>query len=343
MKGKIFGSVLLFCTVLLLSGCGGQPVSIPQRPEPAFSPLRVVATFYPVAFLTEQVGGERVEVVSLVPPGTEPHHWEPTARQMVLLQEANLFVYNGAGLEPWAERLVHSPENPRLIVVEASAGLKLLKQEQKDWPAEQEKNLNHTKNHQHDHKEQATREQAEEHYHDGEFDPHVWLDPLLAKQMAANIAAGLMQADPDGAATYQKNLAILQERLADLHSRFQEALKGKAGQPIVTSHAAFGYLANRYGLVQVPIMGLSPEAEPSPAQMAKLVRLVRGTGVKYIFSETLANPRIAETLAKEVGAEVLILNPIEGLTKEQALAKEDYFSIMEQNLVNLKLGLGVQE
>jgi zinc transport system substrate-binding protein len=336
MKGKVFGLVLLL--VVVLSGCGGRPVSAPEPQVAAFSPIEVIATFYPVAFLTEQVGGERVEVVSLVPPGAEAHHWEPTARQMSLLQEAQVFVFNGAGMEPWVERVVQQPENQRLIIVEASAGIQLLKYKEKGV---QEKDHGHKHGEKHQHQKQE--DPLEGHHHHGEYDPHIWLDPVLAQKMAANIAAGLMQADPDGSSIYQKNLARLQERLADLHARFETALKGKEGQPIVTSHAAFGYLANRYGLVQVPIMGLSPKAEPSPAQMARLVRLVREIGVKYVYSETLVNPRIAETLAKEVGAQVLILNPIEGLTHEEVLAEEDYFTIMEQNLINLKRGLGVQE
>jgi len=325
MRKKIMGLILLLSIAYLLSGCRDRPAIVPEQPLPAFTPLKVVASFYPVAFLAEQVGEDRVQVVSMVPPGTEAHHFEPTARQIVMLKEADLFVYNGAGMEPWADRLVQNPENPRLIIVKASTGIELLKHEGKDFHE-------HDKGHRH----------ADHHYH-GEYDPHIWLDPLLAKKMAANIAAGFKQADPDGVSTYQKNLAVLHKRLDELHSRYQEALQGKAGQPIVTSHAAFGYLAHRYGLVQVPIMGLSPKAEPSPARMARLVRMVRETGVKYVFSETLANPRIAETLAKEVGAEVLILNPIEGLTIEQDIAEEDYFTIMEQNLVNLKQGLGVQD
>ncbi|MBS3977456.1 MAG: zinc ABC transporter substrate-binding protein [Syntrophomonadaceae bacterium] len=341
MKAKVFSLVLLLGATLFLFGCGGRTASAPEPQVAAFSPIKVIATFYPVAFLAEQVGGERAEVVSLVPPGAEAHHWEPTARQMSLLQEAQVFVFNGAGMEPWAERLVQLPENQRLIVVEASSGLELLKYIH--LPAEQEKKHDHNHRHTKDHDQKEGESLKKDEHHHGEYDPHVWLDPLLTKQMAANIAAGLKQADPEGAAIYQKNLAALQERLNNLHARYQAALHDKAGQAIVTSHAAFGYLTHRYGLVQVPIMGLSPEAEPSPAQMARLVRMVRETGVKFIFSETLANPRIAETLAKEVGAQVLILNPLEGLTKEQELAGEDYFSIMEKNLINLKLGLGVQK
>lgn len=170
-------------------------------------------------------------------------------------------------------------------------------------------------------------------------DPHVWLDPVLAQSQAGAIRAGLARADPDNARVYAENARAYQAKLAALHEAFQAGLRDCATRDLVVSHAAFGYLARRYGLTMVPIMGTAPEAEPSPAQLAAIVRLARERKVRTVFFETLLSPRLAETLAREVGARTLVLNPVEGLTKEEAAAGRDYVALMEENLRNLRAGL----
>ncbi|CEP66359.1 Adhesion lipoprotein [Moorella glycerini] len=170
-------------------------------------------------------------------------------------------------------------------------------------------------------------------------DPHIWLDPVLARELSRRIYEALVTLDADNKGYYEKNLQELEQKFTMLDKQYREVLAGVTRKDFVTSHAAFGYLAKRYGLKQIPISGLSPQEEPSAQQMAELITLCRSKGVKYIFFETLASPKLAETLARETGAGTLVLNPIGGLTPEEIKAGEDYFSIMAQNLASLKQAL----
>ncbi|KYH32883.1 metal ABC transporter solute-binding protein, Zn/Mn family [Neomoorella mulderi] len=170
-------------------------------------------------------------------------------------------------------------------------------------------------------------------------DPHIWLDPVLAGEISRRIFEAVVTVDGDNKGYYEKNLHELEQKFAVLDQQYRETLAGVARKDFVTSHAAFGYLAKRYGLKQIPISGLSPQEEPSVQQMAELITLCRSKGVKYIFFETLASPKLSETLARETGAGTLILNPLGGLTPEEIKAGEDYFSIMAKNLASLKKAL----
>lgn len=288
----------------LLAGCQEAPkVAAPPRPL-------VVASFYPLYDFARQVAGDKAEVVSLVPTGVEPHDWEPSPRDAARVEKAAVFIYNGAGFDPGAERLAKNAG--AAVVVEATAGLPLLAV---DLPG-------HEKEH-----------------GGAERDPHVWLDPTLARRQVEAIRAGLAKADPASADHYASRAAAYATRLATLHDAIGTGLADCRRREIVVSHAAFTYLAHRYKLLQVPVMGLAPEAEPSPAELARVVRLVRRLKATVIFFETLVSPKLAETLAAEVGAKTLVLNPLEGLTADEEKAGKDYVSVMEDNLRNLRLAL----
>jgi zinc transport system substrate-binding protein len=284
---------IALAAVLILAGCqGGAPA--PGKPV-------VVATIYPLWDLARQVAGDRAEVVSLVPPGVEPHDWEPSARDVTVGQRTTVFIHSGTGLDAWATRLLAGlPARTR--VIDASTGLSLLGQ-------------------------------------GASVDPHVWLDPTLARAQAQAIASGLAQADPAGGPVYLENAAALAARLDALDQAFAAGLRDCARRELVTSHAAFAYLARRYRLTQVPVMGPAPEAEPSPADLAAIVQTARRLKVTHVFSEPLVNPRLAQTLAREIGATTLPLDPIEGSSREQAAGK-GYVELMQSNLANLRVGLG---
>lgn len=170
-------------------------------------------------------------------------------------------------------------------------------------------------------------------------DPHIWLDPVLSKEMARRIYDAVAAADADNKSYYEENFNELAAKLDELDKSYRENLVNLNRKEFITSHAAFGYMAKRYGLVQVSISGLSPQEEPSPKKMAELAELCRQKNIKYIFFETLVSPKLSETLAREVGAKTMVLNPIGGLTSEEIKAGEDYFSIMQENLENLKKAL----
>jgi zinc transport system substrate-binding protein len=287
----------LLAAALLLSACDRSPF-----PRGRFI---AVASFYPLYALTRQVAGEHAEVLSLVPSGVEPHDWEPSPQDLKRIGRARLFVYNGAGLEPWVAKLQRDGAFKDAVVVRASEGLPLIVPEGSAKP-----------------------------------DPHVWLDPVYAQSMVRAIADGLAKADPARAATYKEKANAALQRLQSLDDAFSSGLRDCSRHEIVVTHSAFAYLGKRYRLTVVPIMGMAPESEPSPAQLAAIVKFAREKKVKYIFLEPLVSPKLAETLAREADAETLVLNPIEGITAAEQAAGKDYVALMEENLKNLRTALG---
>ncbi len=291
MRVRPAGAVV--AALLLLTACEGPPA--PARPL-------VVVTVYPLGELARHVAGDRAEVIALVPPGVEPHDWEPSPRDVSLVQRAILLVHTGTALDAWVARLLASLPG-RVAVIDTSRGLSLLAQ--------------------------GTGS-----------DPHTWLDPTLARAQAQTIAAGLARADPAGRAGYEERAAALAARLDALDAAFAAGLSTCARRELVTTHGAFGYLARRYRLTQLSIMGRAPEAEPSPADLAAIVRTSRRLHVTHVFVEPLVSPRLAETLAREIGASTLPLDPIEGVSRERAAAGTGYVELMEANLASLRTGLG---
>jgi zinc transport system substrate-binding protein len=295
----------------------------PSSPSPGASDrLLIVASFYPLFEFARQVAGDRAEVVALVPPGVEPHDWEPSPRELAEIRKARLLVYNGAGLEPWVGRVLADVAAKDLVAVNTTQGLTLLIESS----AAQEHGP-------------STSAAGPGRRAVPASDPHVWLDPLLAIAQVEAIRSALQDVDPAHAATYAANAAAFVARLRALDAAYAAGLRECARRDIVTAHAAFGYLARRYGLTQVPLLGVSPDAEPSPADMARLIQLARRRRVRYVFAETILGRRLAETLARDVGAQVLVLNPLEGLTAEEQAAGRGYLSVMEENLQNLRRGL----
>jgi zinc transport system substrate-binding protein len=308
----------LVATLLLAAGCGAK-TSTPAPAAPA--KLKIVASVYPVYEFARQVGGDKIDLTQLVPAGAEPHDWEPTAKEIVAIRAARIFLYHGAGFEALDKIL--TPETLGTAkAVAVSQGIPLLKPEDDD--------------HAHDHDHSSGAKNAKGHDHG---DSHLWLDPLLAQKEVAAIADAFAAADPQNADYYRQNAAKYINELAALDKEYQAALAGLPRREIVTSHAAFGYLAARYGLKQLPIMGLSPDSEPTPEKMASVVRFCREHNVKYIFFETLVSSKLAETIAHETGASLLVLNPVENLTPEETQQGKNYLGIMRDNLANLKKAL----
>jgi zinc transport system substrate-binding protein len=261
----------------------------------------VVASFYPLAFATRELSGDEVSVTDLTPRGAEPHDVELSARDVKRIQDADVVVYLGSGFQPAVERAVRDAEGTALDLLE---GIEL-----REPPAHDE----------HEGEEGEGGETA---------DPHVWLDPVLYARVVRRIADEL-GADPEPFAA----------RLEALDADYTSGLGDCRTREFVTSHSAFGYLAARYRLEQVAIAGVSPEAEPTPRELEEITEHVRESGATTIFFETLVSPRVAETVARETGTRTDVLNPIEGLTEDEANRGEDYFSIMRANLAALRKAL----
>ena len=265
----------------------------------------------------KKIGGDKVEVTNLVPAGTEPHDWEPSAKDLAKISESDILVYSGAGMESWIDKVDQATKGSKLVKVEGSKGIG------------QRKSEHH--HDQEDAKEKDHEDAHEEHDH-GEYDPHVWLAPQNAKIQMKNIKDALVKADPNNKDYYEKNFETYSKKIDDLDSKFSTSLKNTKSKNIVVSHEAFGYLCKAYGIKQIGIEGLSPDSEPDAARMAEITKFAKENKVKYIFFEELVSPKVAETIAKEIGAKTAVLNPLEGLSEDQLKAGEDYFSIMESNL-----------
>ncbi|MGZ0051315.1 metal ABC transporter substrate-binding protein [Brevibacillus gelatini] len=325
MKKGLMAIVSLIAAVSI-AGCGAaeQTASTPQTGGDANAKPKVYTTIYPLEYVAKRIGGDHVEVTNIIPIGVEPHDFEPTAKDMVALAGADIFAYNGSGLELWVDKAVGNLDKNKTVIVNASEGLELLKA---------------TEEHEHEHEHEGEAA-TEEHGHDhGEFDPHVWLDPTKLKAQAEKVKNTLVQKDQAHAADYEKNYAQLAADLDQLDQEFQNMAAQAAKKEFMTSHSAFSYLANRYGLEQVAISGLNPADEPSPAELKSLVEHVKEHNISYVLFESLVSPKVAEVIAKEAGVKTATLNPLEGLTEDDAKGGRDYLSIMRDNLETLKVAL----
>ncbi|HEY5976082.1 MAG TPA: zinc ABC transporter substrate-binding protein [Geobacteraceae bacterium] len=308
--------VMLLALSLAPAGCRKhQEAPVGQR-------LQVVTTLFPVYDFVRTVGGDKVQAQLLLPPGVEPHSFEPKPEDMVRIAKADLFVYTSPLMEPWAAKLLAGLDGGRRpVAVVAAEKVTYL-------PAGAGP---------HGHHDAA----GEEHRHGAEGkDPHVWLDPANARQMVATITASLVARDPANGSFYAANAAAYDRRLADLDGRFKQGLANCGTREFLHGgHGAFGYLAARYGLQYQAAYALAADAEPTPGRLVALVRQLREHGLHHIFYEELLTPRVAETIAKETGATLLPLHGLHNLSRDELARGESYLSLMEQNLSNLRTGL----
>ena len=286
---------------LILGGCNPQRnisnnINSNQK-------ISVYTSFYAMYDLTHKIGGDKINLTNLVPSGTEPHDWEPTPSDIVNIEKAAVLVYNGAGMEPWVDKVLNSINNKKFISVETSKGLNLLENTGED--------------------------------EDMKYDPHTWLNPMNAKKQMETIKNALVSKDPSNKDYYEKNYTDNAKKLDDLDKKYRDTLSKFTKRDIVVAHQAFGYICNAYGLNQVAIEGLNAESEPSPTKMAEITKFAKANNIKYIFFEELISPKVAETIAREVGAKTEVLNPLEGLDEKGIQAGKEYFSVMNDNLSNL--------
>lgn len=282
----------------------------------------VVASFYPMAFLAEQIGGDHVNVTSLTKPGQEPHDLEISAQQTAQLQETDAVLYL-KDLQPAVDEAVAQADVKNKI---DAATLTTLED-------------HGSTEHSHEGEEKPSEEapsEEEEHA----LDPHIWLDPVKYSEVAQGVAKSFEKADPDNAADYKKNAAALVKKLGELNTSFATGLKNTDSKVFFTNHAAFSYLAERYGLTQEAISGLDPESEPSPARIKELQTEAKADGVTTVFYETLVSDKTAKTLAQDAGLKTDVLDPLEGITDKSK--GDDYFQVMTSNLKALQTALGAK-
>jgi len=263
--------------------------------------LNVYTSFFVMEDLAKKVGGDYVNVTSIVAPGSEIHSYEPTTGDIRNLSQADLFIYNGVGLEHFIDQLKNAIDNPNLVYVEASENIELLSDEDHD-------------------------------------DPHVWLSPLNAKKEMENIKRALVEVDAAHSSYYENRYQLFADKLDELDLQYQTLLSPGAGSYLVTGHAAFGYLANEYDLLPLPIAGHDSEQEPTQQDIANVINIVNQNNIPYIYAESLTPSDAVLTVLEETNAELEILYAIEGLSANQMMTNEDYFSLMKDNLFALAKG-----
>ena len=307
----------LFVLSAALSGCGAQ-ASGESASSTGGDRLDVVAAFYPLQLAAERVGGAHVSVTGLTKPGAEPHDLELTPREVARLGSARSVIYL-KGFQPAVDEAV-TAQAPR-AGFDVSTAARLTLSARADG---------------HDHGGEHGDEHAAEEHAGEARDPHFWLDPQRYAKVVRAIAADLATKDPTHAAAYDRNADAMVTDLTALDKELAAGLASCRSKDLVTGHAAFGYLAERYGLKQESIAGISPDAEPNAAAMRELTAHVREHDVTTVYAETLVSPALTQTLAREAGAKVAVLDPVEGITKDSA--GQDYFAVMRANLATLRTG-----
>lgn len=294
---------------VFLVGCANN------TPPVSTGKIRVITTLFPQYDFVRQIAGDTVELSLILPPGMEPHSFEPSPRDIVSMQSADLFIFTTLSMEPWVSRLTSSVRSASLKVVEAGEGIELLEEEDDE------------DHHGHDHGPGG--------------DPHIWLDPLNAIVMVENIARALAEIDPVNAEGYLSRATAYQQELLKLHGTIDQALAPLTNRTILyAGHFAFGYFAHRYGLQHLsPYTGFAPDAEPTPQRIAELIERVRESGTNTIFYAELVEPRVARVISEQTGAEMVLLHGVHNVSRDELASGVTYLELMTGNLDRLLKGM----
>lgn len=324
-KGIFILFLLIFAVLPIFSGCTAKEGNTEEATQiNEEGKMQVFTTLYVTTDFAQKIGGDLVTVTNLVPPGMSPHDYEPTAKDMAALVNGDMFVYNGAGLEGWVEKVVENLNGKNVKVVNTSEHVSLLEGVHK---------------HDEEEHEEGEHEEQGEHEEHTAVDPHIWTYPLNALIQAEEIKNALVEIDPSHSATYEANFKNLEEKLIALDEQYKNGLKNVKRKEFFVSHAAFGYLANQYGLAQISISGLIPADEPSPSELAGIIKQAKELEIKYILLDPRDVTKISEMVANEIGAKTAILHPAGSLSPKEIEEGQDYLSIMESNLSTLKMAL----
>lgn len=309
MNKKFLSAIVLALSVSILGGCASKTNETDSSSEE--EKVQIIVSFNPLKEFAEAVGKDKVDVKTVIPEGTEPHDFEPKAKDMESISKADIFVYNGLGMEEWVDKTLEAVENKELNIVVASDNIDPIKNEDE-----------HADEHADEHEEEA----GEEHEH-GEFDPHTWLSLQNAKIEAENIKNALVKVDETNKDFYEANYKEFAAELDTLYNDYKAKFDSVSNKVFVTGHAAFGYLCRDFGLEQNSVEDVFAEGEPTPQNLEKLIEYSKTHKVKTVFMEELASPKVSETLAKEVGATVEKIYTIE--SKED---NKNYIESMKDNL-----------
>ncbi|WP_242705582.1 metal ABC transporter solute-binding protein, Zn/Mn family [Pontibacillus sp. ALD_SL1] len=308
---KLITSLAMASVLLIASACSSN-----NNNDSSIEDLTIYTSIYPIEYFTEEIGGETVDVESIYPPGADAHTFEPTAKTMAQLAESDAFFYLGAGLEGFAESAAESLNDESVSLVELGTHESLFA---------------HVENKEEDHEE----DHHEGHSH-GDKDPHVWLDPVRAKEMASYIKEELIELNPEEKELYKENFNKLSQDLTALHEDFQSVVEKADHNKFLVAHGAYGYWEERYGLEQISVNGISPSSEPSQKDIERLIQTGKKENIDYMVFEKNVSNEIATIVQEEIGAEALSIHNLSVRMREDIDAENDYFDLMRQNLDVLK-------
>lgn len=331
---RLASLLILFLTFsLLLVGCEDSNEKVTKTNN---GTLTIYTTVYPLQYFAERIGGEFIQAETIYPPGADEHTFEPSQKDIIKLAQADLFVYIGLGLEGFAERTEQSLKNENVVLVAAGEQIDFEKEE--SGTEEHHHGEEGHEEHAH-HDEHVDQDDHDGHHHHGDIDPHVWLDPIYSKQLAAVIKDELIKQIPDKKDAFEENFTSLIEELEGLDQNFKNLVGSVNNKQFIVSHAAYGYWEKRYGLQQINVSGISSSSEPSQKQLTNIIKIAQEHNLKYIFFEQNINSKLTEIIQDAINGEALTLHNLSVLTDEDLKNNRDYFSIMEDNLKALKKGL----
>jgi zinc transport system substrate-binding protein len=355
MKRLLLSWILIMGTIL--AGCSSTK-EVETISQTNTEKLTVYTTIYPLQDFTDKIGGDLVDVKSIYPPNVDAHSFEPSTKDMINLANADLFIYTGAGIEGFTEKATEALKNEKVEIVRAVEGMQLLEKNVEHSNLDESKSNNEMHEDEADHSEEEhtnaetsnsneDNEQSEsahsgengEHADYGNYDPHVWLDPSLSIKIASNIKDSLIKLMPEKKSEFVNNYKMLEKELTALDNEFKQVIDNSKTRYLLVAHDAYGYWANRYGIKQIAVNGLSPTQEPSQRELTDIIKESKEHQIKHIAFEQNVSPRVSEIIQKEIGAEALTLNNLESITEDDVKNNEDYFSLMRKNLETLKKAL----
>jgi zinc transport system substrate-binding protein len=307
MKKIILFLSFLLSFNLLLTACSKEKV-----PSKNINKLTIYTTVFPLQYFTQQIGGKFVDVKTIYPPGADEHTFEPSQKDMMNLADSDLFFYIGLGLEGFVEKSKDTLKDENVTLVPTADKLKLPKSQNSEADNEGSRS---------------------------DINPHVWLDPIYSKEMAAVIRDALIKKMPKNKTVFEKNYTTLANQLDQLNARFESTIKTATHKKFIVTHAAFGYWENRYGLEQISISGLSTTNEPTQKELEKIISLADREGLHYILFEQNVKSKLGKIVQEEIGAKALPIHNLAVLTKDNIRDKETYFTLMNKNLTSLKTAL----
>src|ERR671918_308766 len=328
-------AVALAVTTSIIDIASSQNLQQPLPPSNDTTKVRVIASFFPLYDFARNVSGDRAEVSVIVPTGIEPHDWEPTPRDIADVENADMIVYNGAGFESWVSDI-----NAK-FAVDTSRGIQLMGGGEEEAAGPVANMTTITMTNTSNNNATATAEEGNEEAHEESvLDPHIWLDPVLAKKQVEAIRDGFVQIDPVNSDYYHQNAQRYIAELDLLDSFIRSELSQCEKRDFIAFHNAFSYFATRYGLTQHSVQGLSPQGDVLPQRIQEIKDLATTLGINVIYAEDLVDPRLANVIAGELpNGQVLVLSPIEGLEREELEQGLGYIDKMRENVQNLKVGL----